>query len=332
MTQNVQYRIEEEVLSLFRAAVSTHELRSYSSSLVDYVEAYLTRPAKRLRPWLLSATAEAYGVTNQEAVLRVGAATELLHVFALMHDDRLDGEQRIAREGAAEDVEQPYQVLGGDILHTIALHTLNDAVREFGLSEEILDIVRSVSLTTITGQASDIDFTSPSAPAPTLARLHALYDLKTGYYSFVAPLTIGAIMGHASEHDRGLLKELGLTVGRMYQMGDDGADILAHLDRNRRGEGRFPARWEFNLVAAYLFEREGIDMRGTAESDEAYRELLAQVPPESIHTFIYEATAPERARCRSYIHHLDLSAGHRRLLHEAINTIDEKSRLRHQPM
>jgi farnesyl diphosphate synthase len=41
---------------------------------------------KRLRPLLLAATAEMYGV-DREAAIRAGVALESIHVYSLIHDD-----------------------------------------------------------------------------------------------------------------------------------------------------------------------------------------------------------------------------------------------------
>lgn len=328
MTHGVQRRIEQEVLRLFRSEVDTHDLRASSPQLIDYVEAYLQRPAKRIRPWLLDTAAHAYGFRNREAMLRVGAATELLHVFALMHDDRLDGEQRIAEKSKPDKRDHLYQILGGDFLHSLALHALHDAIREFALSDEILDVIRSISLTTIAGQASDIDFLDSSEAAPTLARLYSLYDVKTGYYSFVAPLTIGGIMAEAPASDRSRLTSLGLLLGRVYQIRDDVADILAHLAQIETENSSYPPRWEFNLLSTYLHETQGTDIRSVWHSDASWHTLLSRLSVDSLESFVDEVTAPQLAECRSLIHELNLSPENRTAFQNALTSLEAETRQR----
>ncbi len=328
MTHDVQRRIEQEILRLFRREVLTHDLHASSPQLIEYVEAYLQRPAKRIRPWLLGTAAAAYGFSDREAVLRVGAATELLHVFALMHDDRLDGEERITTESEPEKRDHPYQVLGGDFLHSVAMHTLHDAVREFALSDEILDVIQSISLTTIAGQASDIEFLDHADVSPSIDRLHTLYDVKTGYYSFVAPLTIGGIMGDAPASDRGTLTALGLELGRVYQIRDDVADIREYLARIDAEDTSLPPRWEFNLLSTYLFESQGIDIRNVRDSDSSRHDTLWQLSVDSLEAFVDDVTAPELARCRSFIRELNLSPDNRAALHDAVVSLEHETRYR----
>ncbi|MFP4643133.1 MAG: polyprenyl synthetase family protein [Spirochaetales bacterium] len=325
MTHDVQRRIEQEMLRLFRDAVSTRELRAIGSPLIDYIEAYIARPAKRIRPWLLATTARAFDVTDEAAVLRIGAATELLHVFALMHDDRLDSEERISAWSVPEKPERAYQLLGGDILHSIAIHSLHDTIAEFSLSREIIETVRSVSLTTIAGQASDIAFADPSAPAPSLSRLYSLYDVKTGQYSFVAPLMIGAILGEAPEADRATLSELGRTLGRVYQMRDDAADTRRHIARVEAGETTVPG-WEFNLLTTFLLETRGIDVRDAQRSGNYRRTLLSHADPDAMQSFVYEITDREVAGCMENIEALGVSGSGKRLLREAIASLDRITR------
>ncbi len=46
-------------------------------------------------------------------------------------------------------------------------------------------------------------------------------EQKTASYSFVSPLTMGAILAGASEDQRDLLKHFGTSIGIAYQLRDD---------------------------------------------------------------------------------------------------------------
>ena len=56
------------------------------SRLVEAMRYSAIGGGKRLRPLLLTATAEMYGVDRDTAV-RAGAAVEAIHVYSLIHDD-----------------------------------------------------------------------------------------------------------------------------------------------------------------------------------------------------------------------------------------------------
>lgn len=234
-------------------AARMHEVlnRHLEEALVDVPEvaglirSYLDRPAKLIRPTLLAEAARAYGARNEEAVLDLAAGTELLHLFALLHDDRIDGIDRNNLRIAEGSADAALRVLAGDLVHTIADGHLAETVIRNGLPLEVIRTVRDISAITVAGQARNMRFLRGE---PTRTALYELYDMKTGYYSFVAPLRIGALSADA---DGGAaLDRLGLRIGRAFQLADDAEDV----DALRTDAAVEVPRWEFNLVAVYLGE------------------------------------------------------------------------------
>lgn len=245
---------------LLAQGLSEEEVEGEGSPLIGILDRYLSRPASLLRPRLLLATAEAYGGRSEsEPLRRLAAATELLHLFALMHDDAVDQDERRGVQLPPQPERLPALLLTGDLLHSLAISVIETTVESYSLSRRILTQVRSVSLRTIVGQSRDLSFlnTPGSGELPRRAALFRLYDLKTGYYSFVAPATIGALAA-GSEDIRGL-EEIALILGRAYQLRDDHLDALRLLENGGYSEAR---RWELNLLAVLLAE-EG--QRGLAE-------------------------------------------------------------------
>ncbi|TVR04752.1 MAG: hypothetical protein EA403_04455 [Spirochaetaceae bacterium] len=245
--------VDDAVSGLFSEVVREHALDRTAPQLVAAVQAYLQRPAKRLRPTLLMAAARAFEAPHGEAVLRLAAATELLHLFALMHDDLLDQDMRVAASSSA------VRVLGGDLLFVIGYRTIVRVVAGAGLPGEIVDTVNHAAITTLAGQAMELHFAEDPDQAPTLERLFELYDRKTGWYTFVAPLQIGALCGGAGVHDRDLLAAAGRKLGHAFQLRDDAADIGTFLEAGittsgRPGERAGAPPWEFNLARVVAHE------------------------------------------------------------------------------
>ena len=258
-------RLEEEIYRSLDAAFADEPTIAEAPHLREAIESYLRRPARLMRPRVLLAAAEAYLPQPEatyrrsgEAIYALAAATELLHVFALMHDDQLDGNPR---PGVYPAQDRGTLLLAGDLLHTRAMALIEECVAEFGLPREISRRVTSVSEKTIAGQAMDVHLLN-EGPPPHRDRLYRLYDLKTGYYSFVAPLVVGALASapETSPTEIDTLEELGLRLGRAYQLRDDAADTAALLDQSddatagsRIGTAT-PRPWEFNLLVALLTE------------------------------------------------------------------------------
>lgn len=225
-------------------ALDAYYPRNDSPEVVAVIDSYLRRPAKLLRPRLLLLSANRYGPDAPvEPLLELAAATELLHVFALMHDDRMDRDGREGVELPQDTGNGAYLVLAGDLLHTLAIGMIEECVTGNQLSPSIPRWVRQVSCRTIAGQASDVRFLTKNG-APGIDSLYELYDLKTGYYSFVAPLIIGALA--VGRDESSYLEALGLLVGRAFQLRDDESDLRRRMAGHTAGES---TPWELNLLA-----------------------------------------------------------------------------------
>ncbi|MFP4508787.1 MAG: polyprenyl synthetase family protein [Spirochaetaceae bacterium] len=236
---------------------------SSGNDVLWYVRQYTARRGKRLRPRLLARVAGADGHIS-DALVDVAAATEILHLFALLHDDRIDRTNRVDVDPeriVSEERHEGLRVLGGDFLYTVGMQLLDHAVAEHSLSPRIVPLVRRVSLITIAGQADDMVYLQHHDKKPGLDRLYTLYDAKTGYYSFVAPLTIGFLLSHrgTDASDSGIagelarIERLGLLLGRLYQLKDDRGDVLDALESERLGTADV-AHWEYNLLGTWLVD------------------------------------------------------------------------------
>jgi hypothetical protein len=244
--------VQERLAVILRDTFHDHRVREDAPELCRHILAYARRPAGMVRARLLLATAEAYGKEIDTGMYDLAAATELLHLFALIHDDEIDALERPGIDHPSHlDDDQggggsgAVRVLAGDLVHAVAQATLRRVVMNHGFPMEILVLVEDIAIKTISGQMLEIRFRDDPT---TLDRLFTLYDMKTGYYSFVAPLCIGALCGDhaAATDDREALTRTGLALGRAFQLQDDLKDVLALHGR--------PANavrpWEYNLVHA----------------------------------------------------------------------------------
>jgi farnesyl diphosphate synthase len=85
---------------------------------------------KRVRPLLLAAVAEMYGV-DREAAVRAGVAIESVHVYSLIHDDLpcMDNDDlRHGKPTVHKQWDEATAVLAGDSLHCFAFEVLADPV------------------------------------------------------------------------------------------------------------------------------------------------------------------------------------------------------------
>ena len=225
----------------FRAAVDREWARSSShrspAELRLLLDRYLERPARLVRPRVLWETAGWAGA-DASAAGALSVATEALHVFALMHDDQIDG-----------DTDDRLSVIAGDFLYALGFGLLAETVTRCDLDPGIIATVRRVATATAVWQAHDAVFLEQGGPEAGLAALNELYDRKTGLYTFVAPLQIGAGAGGRSGSSLELLNAAGLCLGRAFQLRDDLTDVRRTLQRETP-----PPAWELNLAHTWAEE------------------------------------------------------------------------------
>ncbi len=197
----------------------------------------LTRAGgKRLRPAFLYWGYAAGDGSDPEAAVDAGAALEMLHLFAIVHDDIMDASP-IRRGEAASHVamaelheKQDWPgdparfgasaaMLVGDFAFVLADRLLagarfpaaarDDAFREY--TEMRFEVLYGQQLDLLEGQRREAD-------EDTARRIATL---KTAKYTVERPLRIGAALAGAGEDVRGALSAYGVPVGTAFQLRDD---------------------------------------------------------------------------------------------------------------
>ena len=198
------------------------------SKLVDAMRYCVLSDGKRIRPFLLMATANLFGVNTFET-LNAASAIEFVHVYSLIHDDLPamdDDDLRRGIETCHKKYDEATAVLAGDALLTYAFEILsrpethNDANVRCDL---INKIAHSSGFRGMAGgQMMDLEKQDQETISnETLAKLHRL---KTGEL-FMASVEAGATLGHASQADRTSLRNYAHDLGLAFQIKDD---ILDH--------------------------------------------------------------------------------------------------------
>jgi geranylgeranyl pyrophosphate synthase len=315
--------LDLEIFRRLERELQKEEPLSRVPELREIVERYLRRPAKLLRPRLLLETAATYEPADDrapaEALYRLATATELLHVFALMHDDRIDlsGRPGVAPSDTKE--REPLLVLAGDLLHTIAGEMVHETVRSFGLSPDIPGWIKTISVKTIAGQAMELSLFNNPDSLPDIYALYELYDLKTGYYTFVAPMVVGALAAGGGA-DLQTLHRIALLLGRAFQLQDDAKDISRLLGSG--ADGAPP--WELGLLITYLSAvGRAEEARRITESKESRRALLREISEVPLKEWAAQAVGELRAEAETISRGLSISEERRKRLVERAVSIAE---------
>jgi geranylgeranyl diphosphate synthase type II len=209
--------------------------------LYDLMLEYPLRDAKGLRPALCIATSRALG-GGLEAVLPSAAILELYHNAFLIHDDIEDGsEQRRDRPTLHREHGVPVAINVADGMLALALTPLLDNMRAVGLGKalRIMQTIARMARETAEGQAIELAWIRDGEWDLSDADYERMVLKKTGWYSFIAPVMIGAIVAGVADCDA--LVEMAGELAIAFQIRDDVLNLGA---AGRYGKERNGDLWE----------------------------------------------------------------------------------------
>ncbi len=186
-------------------------------------------PGKRLRPFLVLASAHLFSV-GQRAALQVAAAIELVHTYSLVHDDlpAMDNSDlRRGRPTCHKAYDDATAILAGDGLLTLAfevlahLDTHGDPAVRVELVAELAKAAGSAGM--VGGQMIDL-LAEHDSTALDIGAITRLQRLKTG--ALIAfSCEAGAILGKAAIEPRKALIAYAHDLGLAFQIADDLLDV-----------------------------------------------------------------------------------------------------------
>ncbi|MEO7905249.1 MAG: polyprenyl synthetase family protein [Candidatus Saccharimonadales bacterium] len=234
----------------FRVTVSDF-LREYTSAqriaaraidqrydrLWQSIERLLSIGGKRIRPYILAASYEAFARQPFPSdLLSVACAQELLHLAMLIHDDIIDRDDM--RYGISNVCGQYMDIyhsdipdqtnrrhfatstalLAGDILLSQAHLMTSRAALTDGKIAQLQSIIGTSVFEVVGGELLDTEaaFSPPRSD-------HALRigRYKTASYTFIGPLKIGAILAGVTNVQLSRIEDIGSALGIGYQLRDD---------------------------------------------------------------------------------------------------------------
>ena len=184
-------------------------------------------PGKRLRPFLVLASAQLFGVARRCA-LQVAAATEMVHAYSLVHDDlpAMDNSDlRRGRPTCHKEFDEATAVLAGDGLLTAAFEVLADPDTH-GDPAVRCELVTALAGAAgaggmVGGQMIDLIAEHQTLDIGAITRLQRM---KTG--ALIAfSCEAGAILAKAPHELRTALRGYAHDLGLAFQIADDLLDV-----------------------------------------------------------------------------------------------------------
>jgi geranylgeranyl diphosphate synthase type I len=227
----------DELLERFMSARAAEldELDPRLAVLGREIAGLIVGRGKRLRPAFVYWGYRAGGGDDDVAVVHVAAAVEMLHTFALLHDDVMDRADTrrgrpVARRGfaavhAAERLEGDAEwfgtsaaILAGDLAFLWADQLL-DAAPSPCLAR-VRRIFTTLRVEVMAGQYLDLRLEGATSIHPDEARRVAL--LKSGRYTVTRPLQLGwALTAGPDDAVARALARYGDAIGLAFQLRDD---------------------------------------------------------------------------------------------------------------
>lgn len=206
-----------------------HQMSPY---LVELMLDYPLRGGKGLRPALAIAMCRALGGTV-DSVLPSAATLEMYHNAFLIHDD-VEDESHSRRGRPTMHIHHgvPIAVNVGDAMLCLTLPPLieNTELLGLGAALHILDVVAAMTRRSVEGQACELRWIRDNEWSIDDADYIDMVIGKTGWYSFIAPLQIGALAARATSDQVESLVQFGAHVAVAFQITDDVLNLDAAAD------------------------------------------------------------------------------------------------------
>lgn len=248
VTEEISARVDAELIRLLtpaRPVPNLHDAMMYSLGLD--VEDRAVR-GKRIRPVLCLVTAEALGVTD-ERPLAFACAIELLHNFALVHDDIEDGDTvrrgrpaTYIRHGVAQGINT-----GDYMLAKVFAMVGRDFANPQPVRDALAELLHDTLEQLFSGQALDIG--ARERRPFTRAEYNEVVALKTGSY-LAAPMIGGAIVAGAPQGVIASLHAAGHALGPLFQIKDDLIDLTTGKGRGALGNDIREGKRSFLVAVA----------------------------------------------------------------------------------
>lgn len=222
----------------------------HTDSILELLRGFTATPGKLIRPRMAYWGWVAGGGRDDDParahVVRVGAALELLHCFALVHDDVMDASDTrrghpsvhaLARAehashdalGDAQRYGESIAILVGDLLHSEADQLIG------GLPRRLRAAWRTLAVELMLGQGRDL--VGAANGRRDLAHAREVARVKSGAYTVWRPLQLGALAADAPPQAAAALSEYGHHAGLAFALRDDVLGVFGDPARTGKPAG-----------------------------------------------------------------------------------------------
>jgi geranylgeranyl diphosphate synthase type I len=234
---------------------------------------------KRLRPAFVYWGHRATGAGHDEAVFTPAAAVELIHAFALIHDDVMDhsptrrglpaahvafadSHRQAGLTGDARWFGISGAVLAGDLATAWAAQLFDESRFPAAALIRAREVFSRMQVEVIAGQYLELWLTGRSATESEALQVGLL---KSGRYTVTRPLQLGAALGGGDAELEVALTAYGDAVGLAFQLRDDILGLFGDPDVTGKSTLDDVREGKRTLLVVWALERAAPDDRRNLE-------------------------------------------------------------------
>ena len=248
---------------------------SENQSILQMSNSLLESGGKRLRPALVILSAKAASATgesscNQDELIRLATAVELIHMGSLIHDDIIDGATlRRSKPSINAKMGDDISIVFGDYIYSKAFELIGKCRNPdvFECICQAIHVMCEGELIQVC-QRGNLDLSKDNYIAIVRKKTASL---------FAASCHAGTILGNHSQIIQTTLKEFGLNFGIAFQIIDDCRDIVSGEKVLGKQPGQDVAAGDMTLPLLNLLE-----VIGPTERCEVKRILESAIDKHSL--------------------------------------------------
>lgn len=233
--------IDLEIERFFGRKIKEAGLISKSAAeTIKVLREFNLRGGKRARPVLVIVGYFLAGGKDKKAILKTSLCVELVHNFFLIHDDIIDRDE--TRRGKPSlyafykkkfggDLHKgiSFALIAGDISNVLGCQILAESDFDEKNKAKALGILNKTIEGTCHGEMLEMFLKEKKNISE--GEIESVLKHKTAYYSFAAPLKIGAALAGGSARLLEKLERFALPIGVAFQIQDDILGIFGSREK-----------------------------------------------------------------------------------------------------
>jgi geranylgeranyl diphosphate synthase type I len=254
----------QKLLAKKTASIGKITTTQQNKFLLEHIEK-LGSGGKRIRPYLVYLSYVSGGGTKKKDILSYLLTVELIHLFALIHDDVMDCAH--VRRGIPTVHHKYYNeyckptdtirdgesmaILAGDLVYAWAIEQAFVLSCNGKNSARIQKTIVAMLEEVVHGQM--IDITLMQNTKATLKDLETKNYLKTASYTFIRPIEIGLLAAEDAK-TISIMQKAGACLGEAFQIQDDYLDSMGNPKKTKKDLCADIEMGQPSLMTQYVFE------------------------------------------------------------------------------